>query len=124
MAINFIVFDSVASFKKYVDLTIAEIKTGMGKQMKSIDDMKKKFESAKGKKAETKRMEISGFKVLVKPTVEHELQLMEETFSSLQDRLNAFENTKSLYPTLTKDEMKLGLVLDDGIPSAFMFDLN
>ena len=52
------------------------------------------------------------------------LKLMEETFSSLQDTLTAFESTKALLPHMTNDKMKVGMVLDDGLPSAFMFDLN
>jgi vacuolar-type H+-ATPase subunit D/Vma8 len=127
MGINFLVFDSVNSFRKYIDQAIADTKTEMGKQMKNIDDSKKKLAHAKNKArtpADTKRLEIAGFKVLVSPTVEHELKLMEETFSSLQDRLTAFESTKALLPHMTDDKMKVGMVLDDGLPSAFMFDLN
>ncbi len=126
MSINFLIFESVPNFKKYIDQTIAETKTAMGTQMRSIDDLKKKLPSTKnkgGNPTETKRLEVAGFKILMNPTVEHELKLMEETFSSLQDRLEMFEKTKELFPHMTNPNMKIGLVLDDGLPSAFMFDV-
>jgi hypothetical protein len=125
MPINFLEFDSVPNFKKYIEQTIAETKTAMGTQMRSIDELKKKL-NTKGKAgsaADTKRLEIAGFKVLMNPTIEHELKLMEETFSSLQERLEMFEKTKELFPHMTNQNMRIALVLEDSLPSAFMFDL-
>jgi len=127
MAINFLVFESVTDFKKYIDQAIAETRTAMGVQMKNIDGLKRKMGDAKNKgrtNADIKKLEIAGFKVLVNPTIEHELKLMEETFSSLQDILTSLEGTKGLIPHVPNDKTKIGMVLEDGLPSAFMFDLN
>jgi hypothetical protein len=52
--------------------------------------------------------------------MEHELALMEEEFSSLQDKLSAFEQVKELYKVLTDERMRVGVVLNEGMPSAFM----
>ena len=122
MTINFLVFDSVPDFKKHIEQTIAETKTSMGTQMRRIDEAKKKLKNRAGS-PETKKLDIAGFRVLVNPTIEHELKLMEETFSSLQERLELFEKSKELFPHLTNQNMKVAVVLEDGLPSAFMLDL-
>jgi hypothetical protein len=122
VAITFITFNSIGDFKRYVDQTIAETKSAMGVQMSSIDQLKRRHGSAKGSKnpsEESQRKELAGFKVLVNPTVDHELKLLEETFSTHQDKLIVFEKVKELYPHL-KDEMKVGVVLEEGVPTAFM----
>jgi hypothetical protein len=122
VAITFITFNSIGDFKRYVDQTIAETKSAMGIQMSSIDQLKRRHGSAKGSKnpsEESQRKELAGFKVLVNPTVDHELKLLEETFSTHQDKLIVFEKVKELYPHL-KEEMKVGVVLEEGVPTAFM----
>lgn len=127
MSINFILFDSVADFQNYVERTIAETKTMMGSQMRIIDEVKRKNENLKNKggraAGQSQRTDIAGFKVLVNPGVEHELRLMEETFSALQDRLTEFERTKEMFPHV-KDATKVGIVLEDGLPSGFMLYTN
>ena len=125
MPINYLVFDSVSNFKGYIEKSIAETKSAMGSQMRGIDELKKKFNSRNpgSSGADTKRLDVAGFKVLVNPTIEHELQLMEEAFSSLQEQVEMFEKTKELFPQMTNPNMRIGLVLEDGLPSAFIFDL-
>src|SRR5262245_4788131 len=117
MTINFLVFDSVPDLKKHIEQTIAETKTSMGTQMRRIDEAKKKLKN-RATSPETKKLDIAGFRVLVNPTIEHELKLMEETFSSLQERLELFEKSKELFPHLTNQNMKVAVVLEDGLPSA------
>ena len=127
MPINLILFDSVADFRNYVEQTIAEIKTAMGSQMRIIDEVKRNNRNLKDKggkaTAQSQRTEVAGFKVLVNPSVEHELKLMEETFSTLQDKLTGFEKTREIFPHI-KDATKVGVVLEDGLPSGFMFYTN
>jgi len=125
MPINYLVFDSVSNFKGYIERSIAETKSAMGSQMRGIDELKKKFNSRNpgSSGADTKRLDVAGFKVLVNPTIEHELKLMEEAFSSLQEQVEMFEKTKELLPQMTNPNMRIGLVLEDGLPSAFIFDL-
>jgi len=122
MTINFLVFDSVPDFKRHIEQTIAETKTSMGTQMRRIDEAKKRLKN-RASSTDTKKLDIAGFRVLVNPTIEHELKLMEETFSSLQERLELFEKSKELFPHLTNQSMKVAVVLEDGLPSAFMLDL-
>lgn len=124
MSINFMLFSSVADFRNYVETTIAETKTAMGSQMRAIDEVKRKHRNLDSKSTDqSQRTDIEGFKVLVDPSVEHELRLMEETFSTHQDRLTAFEKTKEIFPH-TKNVTRVGVVLEDGIPSGFMFYTN
>lgn len=123
LSINFILFGSADDFLSYVEKAIAETKTKMGTQMRIIDEVKRKHGSMNNGSKEfrqSQRIDIAGFKVLIDPSVEHELRLMEETFSALQDKLVVFEKTKELFPQ-AKSSSKVGLVLEDGLPSGFTF---
>jgi len=126
LVLSFITYTSVSDFKTFIEQNISETKSKLGTQLTQIGDARKKYEEAKKRgatssKKDVKQMEIAGFKVLVNPTEEHELTLMEESFSSLEDKLNAFERVKELYRSLTNENMRIGIVLEDGVPEAFMF---
>ena len=133
MTISFIICNSVSEFKAFIEKNITETQSALGLQMKQIGVARRKYEEAKraagvsglDKKLpakDVKKISIAGFKVLVNPSIEHELSLMEEAFSSLQERLNTFNQVRGdIYPALSDDRMKVGVVLEDGIPSAFMF---
>jgi flagellar motility protein MotE (MotC chaperone) len=104
-----------------------DTKSALGSQLKRISEVRKAYEQAKKSTAvakiadtETKQLSASGFKILINPTKEHELILMEETFSTLQNKLDAYERVKELYPRLQGQNMKIGVILDDGLPTAFM----
>ncbi|MFQ5969934.1 MAG: hypothetical protein ACE5J2_05525 [Nitrososphaerales archaeon] len=135
MALTSVNFQSPPEFIKYVDQAIMEVKSNLGAHMKKVEEIRGRYDKIKkrhdtlkklmgGKKdvvGDTKQLEVAGFKVLINPSAEYELSLLENVISSLQEKLNAFEKTKELLP-LFKDEqdMKISMVLDDGIPSGFM----
>lgn len=126
MVLSFVVYTSVSEFKKFVEQNISETKSKLGTQLTQIGEARKKYEEAKKRgmtssKKDVKQMEIAGFKVLINPTEEHELTLMEEAFSSLEDKVSAFERAKELYRSLTSENTRIGVVLEDGVPEAFMF---
>jgi hypothetical protein len=137
MAVTVTIYNSTAEFKKYVDKTIADIKTELGAHMALTEEIRKKYDRTKkryetlkkltGGKSDvlkdTKQLDVAGFRVLVNPTAEYELKLMEESVSSLQDKLNAFDRIKELYSVMTDETMKVGVVLSDGTPTGFMFYL-
>ncbi len=131
MTISFIICNSVPEFKKFVEKNITETQAALGIQMKHIGLARKRYEEAKKAAGVSglnqklpmpgvKKTTIAGFNVLLNPSLEHELNLMEEAFSSLQEKLNAFEQVKNLYPTLSNERMKVGIVLEEGVPMAFM----
>lgn len=135
MALTTANFDSGADFIKYVDQAIADIKQSLGVYMKKVEEIRQRYEKVRkrhdtlkkllgGKKeitGDTKQLEVAGFKVLINPTAEYELSLLENIVSSLQEKLVAFEKTKELLPIIKdEEEMKISMVLDDGIPSGFM----
>jgi hypothetical protein len=81
MAIAITMFNSAPEFKDYVEKTIADSKMSLGEHLKSIEDIRKKYEKTKKRydtlkkltgKAEvakeTKQLDVGGFKVLVNPT--------------------------------------------------------
>jgi hypothetical protein len=127
-------FESVPEFKNHVERTISETKSTLGQTLAKTEDVRKRydvtmkrFEALKklsGKKEipkDTKKLEVAGFKVLVNPSADYELTLMEESVSSLQEKLEAFEKTKEIFPALNGDSMKIAMVLNEGVPAGFMF---
>ncbi|HKU48455.1 MAG TPA: hypothetical protein VJP79_00770 [Nitrososphaera sp.] len=133
MTITVTFFESVPDFKKHVDAAIAETKTTLGVTLQKTEEVRKRYEVVKkhfdslrklsGKKEipkDTKQMEVASFRVLINPSADYELTLMEESVSSLQDKLESFEKTKELFPSLTEDKMKIAMVLNEGIPAGFM----
>jgi hypothetical protein len=131
MTISFIICSSVSEFKRFVEGNIAETQNALGIYMKQIDVVRLRYEEAKkaaGMSGSDRRLPtedvrkttIAGFNVLLNPSAEHELKLMEESFSSLQEKLETFEQVKGLYPVLSNERMKVGVVLKDGLPAAFM----
>jgi len=127
-------FNSKMEFKKYVEQSITETNALLGTHMVQTEEVRKRFDKSKkrfdtlkkfggGKQdvpKDTKQMEVAGFKVLVNPTADYELTLMEEAVSTLQERLDAFEKTKEIFPVLTEEDMRIGVVLNEGIPTGFM----
>jgi alanyl-tRNA synthetase len=135
LAITVTFFSSVSEMSKYVDQTTADIKAALGYHLKEIEGVRQRYDKAKkryegfkkitGGKSDalkdTKQLEVAGFKVLVNPSAEYELTIMEEAITSLQERLEAFEKTKELIPAVSEENMKIGMVLNDGTPTGFMF---
>ena len=70
-----------------------------------------------------KQQEVAGFKVLINPPPEYELRILEDTITSLQERLETFERAKGLFPTITNERTGISVVLDDGLPTGFVLHL-
>jgi hypothetical protein len=134
MAITAVFFQSVNDFQKHVDQSIAESKTLLGKIFTITEEVRKRYDVERTRSTnsdnskvktvlskETKQVELAGFKVLVNPTTDYELRLMEESATSIQERIDAFEKIKELYPRLSQTNMRIGMILNDGMPSGFMF---
>jgi hypothetical protein len=134
VAITVIFFDSVPEFKKHIEAAIGETKTTLGMTLQKTEEVRKRYEVVKkhfeslqklsGKKEipkDTKQMEVASFKVLVNPSADYELTLMEESVSSLQEKIDSFEKTKELFPSLSNESMKIAMVLNEGVPAGFMF---
>jgi hypothetical protein len=134
MTVTVAFFDSIPDFKKHVDATIGETKTTLGVALQKTEEVRKRYEVVKkhfdslrklsGKKdipKDTKQMELASFRILINPSADYELTLMEESVSSLQDKLESFEKTKELFPSLSEENMKIAMVLNEGVPAGFMF---
>lgn len=125
MAITVNIFRSVQELQIDVERSIAESKKILGQTFTKTEEVRGRYNDERKKNGEsrkdTKQMEIAGFRVLVNPTVDYELRLMEESATSIQEKINAFEKVKELYPKLTAQDMKIAMILNDGVPSGFMF---
>ncbi len=134
MTITIVFFDSGSEFIKHVEQSIVETKTLLGVQMNQIEETRKRYDKEKkrndtlkrlagGKREilqDTKQLEMAGFKVLVNPSPEYELTLMEDAINSLQEKLDAFERTKQIFPQLGEDNLRIGMVQSEGVPTGFM----
>ncbi len=134
MTVTVSFFNSVPELSKYVEDAITQTKAALGTHMLQTEEVRKRYEKSRkrydtlkklaGTKQEipkdTKQMEVAGFKVLVNPSADYELTLMEEAVSTLQEKLDAFEKAKELFPVLTDEGLKIGMVLNEGIPGGFM----
>jgi len=127
-------FESISEFKKHVDATINETNKTLGVTLQRTEEIRKRYEATKkhvdslqklsGRKdvpKDTKQMEVASFKVLINPSADYELTLIEESVSSLQEKIESFEKTKELFPSLLNDKMKIAMVLNEGVPAGFMF---
>lgn len=135
MSITVAFFDSVQELRNYIDRSVSETKTILGTTFAKTEEIRKRYEASqatpgsegidrRGKKVEptaTKQKEVAGFRILVNPTPEYELKLIEESVASLQEKIDMFEKTKELYSSLDKQNAKVAMVLDEGIPTGFMF---
>ena len=132
MTITVTFFDSVPDFKKHVDATIAETKTTLGVTLQKTEEVRKRYEIVRkdfeslrklsGKKdlpKDTKQMEVASFRILINPSADYELTLMEESVSSLQEKIDSYEKTKELFPSLAENQ-KIAMVLNEGVPAGFM----
>ena len=75
------------------------------------------------KQQEVKQHEVAGFKVLINPPPEYELRILEDTITSLQERVETFERAKALFPTITNERTGISVVLEDGLPTGFVLHL-
>jgi hypothetical protein len=134
MTITVEFFESISEFKKHVDATISDTNKTLGVTLQRTEEIRKRYEAKKkhfdslqkhsSKKdipKDTKQMEVASFKVLINPSADYELMLIEESVSSLQEKIESFEKTKELFPSLPKDNMKIAMVLNEGVPAGFMF---
>jgi hypothetical protein len=132
VAITVTFFESVPEFKKHVDATIAETKTTLGVTLQKTEEVRKRYDVVRkhfeslGKTSgkmegqkDTKQMELASFKILVNPSADYELTLMEESVSSLQEKIDSYEKTKELFPSLAENQ-KIAMVLNEGVPAGFM----
>jgi len=69
------------------------------------------------------QQEVAGFKVLINPPPEYELRILEDTITSLQERVETFERAKALFPTITNERTGISVVLEDGLPTGFVLHL-
>lgn len=121
-------FESTEDLSKYVELQLAEAKNTLLSHSSRVSEAQKRLEQSGvgngGKKkhgiqSDTKKTEIAGFKVLINPTANYELNLLDEAIRSAQQKIEVLERvTKQLLPSLKNG--RIAAILDDGIPTAFM----
>jgi hypothetical protein len=134
MAINILHFSNAEDFAGFVVQEIVEAKKTILSHTQELNDASRRLDNLSigdGKKKpkwfganlqeRTRQREIEGFKILVNPTPDYELSILDEAIKAAQDRLEAFERLeKHLLPSL-KDHTKITVISEDGIPIGFMY---
>lgn len=136
MAINLLYFSTSTDFAAYVMHEIAEAKKTILSHTQKLNDASKRFDAlpkSGGKNngnrskwigqdlsGNTKQREVEGFKILINPTPNYELSILDEAIKSVQERLEAFENIdKHILPGL-KSQGRITAIFEEGLPIAFM----
>jgi hypothetical protein len=136
MAIDLLYFSTSDDFARYVMHEIGEAKKTILSYTQKLNDASKRFDalpksggknnSNKSKwtgqdlSGNTKQREVEGFKILINPTPNYELSILDEAIKSSQERLEAFEKIdKHLLPGL-KNRGMITAIFEDGLPIAFM----
>jgi hypothetical protein len=128
MGIIILFFESIEDLSKYADLQLAEAKNTLHSHSRRLSEAQKRVDLEGGgqnnkkkqdKQNDTRQTDIAGFKVLINPTANYELNLLDEATKSVQEKIEVLERIrKQLLPELKNG--KIAAVLDDGIPIAFM----
>jgi hypothetical protein len=135
LAINLLFFSTSEDFAAYVIQEIVGAKKTILSHMQRLNEASRRFDSSPkgdGRKkpkwggselpGNTKQQEVEGFKILVNPTPNYELSILDEAIKSAQDRLEVFERIeKHLLPGL-KNHAKITAILEDELPIAFMYN--
>lgn len=140
MAINLLFFTTSEDFAGYVIQEIVEAKKTVLSHMQRLNEASRRLDNnnnspqkGDGKKKSkwagsdlpqenTKQQEVEGFRILVNPTPNYELSILDEAIKSVQDRLDVFERIeKHLLPSL-KNHAKITAILEDELPIAFMYN--
>ena len=137
MAINLLFFSTSEDFAGYVIQEIVEAKKMILSHTQKLNEASRRFDNnslpkGDGRKkpkwggselpGNTKQQEVEGFKILVNPTPNYELSILDEAIKSAQDRLEVFERIeKHLLPGL-KNHAKITAILEDELPIAFMYN--
>jgi hypothetical protein len=133
MAITIHRFHSPTELVNYIDKMLSDTRNILSFHMKEIEEIRiryekyrkrneaiKKLTGGKGEIATTKQLDISGMRVLVNPTAEYELSLLENVIVSIQGKIEAFQKIKDTLPSIGVEGMRISLVLNDGVPTGFM----
>ena len=135
MTITVAFFDSVHDLRVYVEKSITDTKVILGETYAKTEEIRKRYDvfrageqpdsrNSGGKKSGnngTRQKEVAGFRILINPSPAYELKLIEESVATLQERIEMLEKTKELYPAVDKQSSRIAMVLDEGVPSGFMF---
>ena len=121
-------FESKEDLSKYIEQQLTEAKNTLLSHSRRLSEAQKRFDLEGGEQAskkkreklnDTKQSDIAGFKVLINPTANYELNLLDEATKSLQEKIEVLERVRDQFLPNLKDG-KISAIFDDGIPTAFM----
>ncbi|MEM0030059.1 MAG: hypothetical protein QW572_06450 [Candidatus Nitrosocaldus sp.] len=112
----------------YVEQEITTTRNNIKVHTEKAEEQRRKYTNLKGKYDEEllkgvsiEQRKVSGFKVLMNPTVEYELYIHESIVASLQEKLEALERTKNMAKFMRAESVeKVVMVVEDGKPVGFI----
>lgn len=121
-------FESKEDLSEYVEQQLAEAKNTLLSHSRRLSEAQKRFDlegrgqdskKKREKQNDTKQSDIAGFKVLINPTANYELNLLDEATKSVQEKIEVLERVRNQFLPNLKNG-KISAIFDDGIPTAFM----
>jgi hypothetical protein len=120
MGITVHFFDSSKDLGGYIEQQLKQARDLMLSHSRRLEETRKKFDGAQAKGGKSRQSEVAGFRVLVNPTADYELKILDEAIRSCQERIEALERAKGqLLPTL--GGTRVAAIFEEGIPTAFMY---
>lgn len=128
MVLSMIEFYSDQELLTYVEQEITTTRNNIKVHTEKAEEQRRKYTNLKGKYDEEllkgvsiEQRKVSGFKVLMNPTVEYELYIHESIVASLQEKLEALERTKNMAKFMRAESVeKVVMVVEDGKPVGFI----
>jgi hypothetical protein len=121
-------FESREDLSRYIEQQLSEAKNTLLSHSRRLSEAQKRFDLEGGgqdskkkreKQNDTKQSDIGGFKVLINPTANYELNLLDEATKSVQEKIEVLEKVRNQFLPNLKNG-KISAIFDDGIPTAFM----
>ena len=121
-------FESKEDLSKYIEQQLTEAKNTLLSHSRRLSEAQKRFDlegrgqdskKKREKQNDTKQSDIAGFKVLINPTANYELNLLDEATKSVQEKIEVLERVRNQFLPNLKNG-KISAIFDDGIPTAFM----
>lgn len=135
MGISLSFFDSTADLIKYIDQELTETKGLLLSHTRKVEEARKRFDAAKkeetsknskasrsGLLGNTKQLsDIKDFKVLVDPSPDYELNLLDEAIKTAQEKIEALEKAKKEVIPVLRNSTTITAIFDNEVLIAFMY---
>lgn len=133
MAISLTFFNAASDLDKFIDEQLIQAKDILHSYSTMLEETRKKFDDTVIEQTETKKLkkssapgnvkkiDIEGFKILVNPSLDYEMKVLDEAILAIQERIAGLEKAKKNIIPLLKKSSRIIAIFDENVPTAFMY---